>query len=131
MNTSSSAPSSDGVVAADPMQEARALAALAALAQDTRLRLFRTLVGAGPAGMTPSELMPMVGGAAATLSFHLKELSRAGLVVGKREGRFIRYSADIMRMNQLMDYLTAHCCQGEPCGDGRPMMACEAVFVKR
>lgn len=121
-----------GVAAADRMQETQALAALAALAQDTRLRLFRTLVGAGPEGMTPSELMPVLGGSAATLSFHLKELSRAGLVVGSRQGRFIRYSADIMRMNQLMDYLTAHCCQGEPCLDWRPGSAsCQLPSVER
>jgi ArsR family transcriptional regulator, arsenate/arsenite/antimonite-responsive transcriptional repressor len=81
-----------------------------------RLRIFRALVGAAPQGMTPAELASMLDVPASTLSFHLKELLHAGLVLQQRKGRSLIYSPSIVRMNALMDYLSAHCCQGAGCG---------------
>jgi DNA-binding transcriptional ArsR family regulator len=95
------------------MKTPEALAALTALAQDTRLAIFRKLVGAGPEGMTAGRIGTAVKAAPATLSFHLKELNRAGLVVASHEGRFVRYTASFTAMNELIDYLTAHCCGGD------------------
>jgi DNA-binding transcriptional ArsR family regulator len=92
--------------------EAQALAALAALAQASRLRVFRALVGAGPAGLTPGALSAMLDTPASTLSFHLKELTHAGLVSVQRDGRHLIYRPEIERMNALLAYLTAHCCVG-------------------
>lgn len=97
------------------MNEKAAVAALAALAQDARLRVFRALVGAGPDGMTPSALSAMLDIPASTLSFHLKELVHADLVSAEREGRNLHYRPALMRMNDLLAYLTAHCCQGQAC----------------
>lgn len=97
------------------MNEAAAVAALAALAQEARLRVFRALVGAGPDGMTPSALSAMLDIPASTLSFHLKELVHADLVSAEREGRNLHYRPALERMNDLLAYLTAHCCQGQAC----------------
>lgn len=97
------------------MNERAAVAALAALAQEARLRVFRALVGAGPAGMTPGALSAMLDIPNSTLSFHLKELVHAGLVGVEREGRNLHYRPDIARMNELLAYLTDHCCMGQPC----------------
>jgi len=97
------------------MDEVSAVAALAALSQRMRLRLFRALVGAGPQGMTPGVLSAMLDVPASTLSFHLKELTNAGLVTPERDGRNLIYRPAIEQMQALLDYLTAHCCQGEPC----------------
>jgi ArsR family transcriptional regulator, arsenate/arsenite/antimonite-responsive transcriptional repressor len=99
-----------------PMQEPDAVAALGALAQAMRLRVYRALIGAGPTGMTPGALSATLGVPASTLSFHLKELMRAGLVTQQREGRHLIYRPVIDRMNELLAYLSAHCCHGEPCG---------------
>lgn len=97
------------------MNEKAAVATLAALAQEARLRVFRALVGAGPEGMTPSALAAMLDIPASTLSFHLKELAHAGLVNIEREGRNLHYRPALDHMNELLAYLTDHCCQGEPC----------------
>jgi ArsR family transcriptional regulator, arsenate/arsenite/antimonite-responsive transcriptional repressor len=97
------------------MEEHDAVASLAALAQAMRLRVFRALVGAGPQGMTPGDLSLMLGVPASTLSFHLKELTHAGLVSQVREGRNLIYRPALAQMLALMDYLTAHCCQGAAC----------------
>jgi ArsR family transcriptional regulator len=97
------------------MDEKAAVTSLAALAQDARLRVFRALVGAGPAGMTPGALSAMLDIPNSTLSFHLKELVHAGLVSAEREGRNLHYRPAIARMNDLLAYLTAHCCMGQPC----------------
>ncbi|MEJ8837325.1 ArsR/SmtB family transcription factor [Ramlibacter sp. AN1133] len=97
------------------MEEKDAVAALAALAQPLRLRVFRAMVGAGPQGMNPGELAQMLGIAASTLSFHLKELVHAGMVSQEREGRNLIYRASLERMSELMDYLAAHCCLGAGC----------------
>ena len=96
--------------------EAAAVTALAALAQPVRLRVFRALVGAGPGGLTPGTLAATLGLAPSSLSFHLKELVHAGLVTQQRDGRHLIYRPEIDRMNRLLGYLTAHCCQGEDCG---------------
>ncbi|MFT3953218.1 MAG: helix-turn-helix domain-containing protein [Piscinibacter sp.] len=98
------------------MEETTAVTALAALAQPMRLRVFRALVGAAPTGMTPGELGAMLDVAGSTLSFHLKELVHAGLVTQEREGRNLIYRPSIAQMNALLEYLTAHCCQGADCG---------------
>ena len=97
------------------MEEQVAVASLSALAQGMRLRIFRVLVGAGPQGMTPGALSATLGVAASTLSFHLKELMRAGLVSQERDGRNLIYRPSIAHMNALLAYLTAHCCQGIAC----------------
>lgn len=88
---------------------------LSALAQETRLQIFRTLVVAGPEGLTPSLLSEHLGLPAATLSFHLKELSNAGLIGQRRESRNLFYSANFGQMNQLLSFLTENCCAGQPC----------------
>lgn len=95
------------------VEEKAAVAALAALAQQMRLRVFRALIGAGPGGMTPGALSAMLGIPASTLSFHLKELMRAQLVTQEREGRHLIYRPSIAHMNDLIAHLTAHCCQSE------------------
>ena len=100
------------------MNEKAAVAALAALAQEARLRVFRSLVGAGPAGMTPGALSVMLDIPASTLSFHLKELVHAGLVSAEREGRNLHYRPALGQMDQLLAYLTAHCCMGQSCSPG-------------
>ena len=97
------------------MQEKTAIAALAALAQTLRLRVFRALVGAGPSGMTPGALSALLDVPPSTLSFHLKELTHAGLVAPERDGRHLVYRPELGHMNALMDYLSAHCCQGAVC----------------
>ena len=97
------------------MEESTAVASLAALAQPLRLRVFRALVGSGPEGMTPGSLGTMLDVPASTLSFHLKELVRAGLVTQARDGRNLIYRPSLERMSQLMDYLLSHCCLGAGC----------------
>lgn len=98
------------------MEEKAAVDSLAALAQSMRLRVFRALVGAGPTGMTPGALSAMLDVPASTLSFHLKELMHAGLVKQQRDGRSLIYRPALEQMTALLDYLTAHCCQGAGCG---------------
>jgi len=97
------------------MTESDVVRSLAALAQESRLRVFRALVVAGPQGLTPGELVAPSGVSANTLSFHLKELSHAGLVTQERQGRNLIYRAAFGAMNELLAYLTDHCCQGQPC----------------
>ncbi|MCE2510522.1 MAG: helix-turn-helix transcriptional regulator [Alphaproteobacteria bacterium] len=93
-----------------------ALDALAALAQETRLRVFRLLVQEGPGGLSAGEIATKLKLAPATLTFHAAQLRHAGLVTSKREGRNILYRANFDSMNALMTYLTENCCQGEDCG---------------
>ncbi|WP_085317452.1 ArsR/SmtB family transcription factor [Derxia lacustris] len=102
------------------MEEQDVIKALAALAQPVRLRVFRALIVAGPEGLTPGVLGEQLEVAAATLSFHLKELMNAGLVSQERDGRFLIYRAAYARMNDLLGYLTAHCCAGQPCETTTP-----------
>jgi ArsR family transcriptional regulator, arsenate/arsenite/antimonite-responsive transcriptional repressor len=96
------------------MEIEEAVPALAALAQETRLSIFRLLVEAGPGGVAAGRIGEMLDVAPATLSFHLKELSHAGLVSSRQQGRFIYYSTDFERMAALMTFLTRNCCQGMP-----------------
>lgn len=103
------------------MDEQSAVTSLAALAQGMRLRIFRALVGAGPEGMTPSALGATLDVPGSTLSFHLKELMHAGMVSQERDGRNLIYRPSLERMNALLVYLTAHCCQASndtTCGVG-------------
>lgn len=97
------------------MEEIDAVRALGALANPVRLKAFRALVVAGQAGLTPGILQAQLGLPAATLSFHLKELSQAGLVSAERASRNLIYRAAFERMNDLIGYLTENCCAGEPC----------------
>lgn len=97
------------------MDEKTAVNSLAALAQAMRLRVFRALVGAALEGMTPGALSATLGVPASTLSFHLKELMQAGLVSQQRDGRHLIYRPSLGQMNDLLAYLTAHCCQGAAC----------------
>lgn len=97
------------------MEEEEVIQSLAALAQLARLRAFRALVVAGPQGLTPGSLSEALEVPASTLSFHLKELTHAGLVSQQRDGRHLIYRASFERMNGVLAYLTAHCCQGAQC----------------
>jgi ArsR family transcriptional regulator len=97
------------------MEEQDVIRSLAALAQPLRLQVFRALVVAGPQGLTPGRLSEQLGAPGATLSFHLKELMHAQLVSQERDGRHLIYRAAFERMNGLLAYLTAHCCEGEAC----------------
>jgi len=89
-----------------------AVTALAALAQETRLGIFRLLVEAGPEGVNAGSIAEQMDIPAATLSFHVAQLVRAGLVMARQERRFIFYSANFPAMDDLIAYLTDNCCQG-------------------
>jgi len=97
------------------MDEQQAVRCLAALAQTSRLAVFRALVVAGPTGQTPSALSEQLGLPASSLSFHLKELMHAELVTQERDGRHLIYRAHLAHMNTLLVFLTDNCCHGEPC----------------
>lgn len=107
------------------MDEKTAVVALSALAQGMRLRIFRALVGAGPQGLTPGALAATLGVPGSTLSFHLKELMHAGLVLQQRDGRHLIYRPELAHMNALLGYLVAHCCGGEPC-EVKPETQCSS-----
>jgi len=87
-----------------------AVLALGALAQDSRLAIYRLLVKRGPDGYSPTDLVEKMGIPAPTLSFHLRELQRAGLIASRRDGRFLYYSANFERMRGLIGFLTEKCC---------------------
>ncbi len=97
------------------MNEIDAIRSLAALAQEIRLRVFRALVVAGNSGLTPSHLSEQLNVASNTLSFHLKELTYAGLISQERQGRNLIYKASFATMDELLGYLTENCCQGAVC----------------
>ncbi len=97
------------------MHEADVIRALGALAQETRLRIFRMLVVAGPQGVLPGHMAEVLGTPPNALSFHLKELVHAGLASSERDGRHLIYRARFAQMNALLGFLTAHCCEGQPC----------------
>lgn len=99
-----------------------AVEALAALAQESRLAIFRLLVQAGQEGVAAGVLGEKLGIPPATLSFHLKNLSHAKLINSRTEGRYVIYSADYNEMNKLIDYLTEHCCAGDSiqCSSRKP-----------
>jgi ArsR family transcriptional regulator len=97
------------------METKQALSALAALAQESRLAAYRLLVQAGPAGMAASKVAEALDIAPSSLSFHLKELTHANLVIPRQEGRFVIYVAHFETMNCLLGFLTENCCGGNPC----------------
>ena len=92
-----------------------AVALLSALAQESRLAVFRLLVEAGPEGLCAGEIGERIGVPSATLSFHLAQLAHAGLVSARQQSRFIFYSANFEAMNGLVAFLTENCCGGQPC----------------
>ncbi len=94
------------------MKTPQALGALAALAQAHRLAVFRLLIEHTPTGLAAGDIAERLDLPPATLSFHLKELSHAGLIAGRQDGRFIWYSANVAVMNDLIAYLTRNCCAG-------------------
>ena len=96
------------------MNNDQALAALAGLAQKSRLAVFRHLIELGPDGACPGDIADAVGITATTLSFHLKSLSHAGLIDAEQNGRSITYRANFAAMQGLVDYLTDNCCGGKP-----------------
>ena len=105
------------------MESNIAVQALAALAHPMRLQVFRALVVAGPDGLNPGLLAEQLGLPPATLSFHLKELSQAGLAAAERDGRFLIYRAQYAQMDALMGFLSENCCAGQSCSP-RPKGAC-------
>jgi DNA-binding transcriptional ArsR family regulator len=94
------------------METKAAIEALSALAQETRLAIFRMLVEAGPDGLPAGVIAERLGVPASSLSFHLAHLTRAGLLVQRRASRLLIYSADFAGMNRLLAYLTENCCGG-------------------
>jgi len=106
------------------MEETRVVRALSALAHPMRLKAFRALVVAGLEGMTPGVLQEQLDIPPATLSFHLRELSQAGLVTAERASRNIIYRAAFDEMNALLGYLTENCCAGEACAIETTRAAC-------
>lgn len=105
------------------METKAVLAALAALAQESRLAAFRLLVQAGPAGLAASKIAEQLDIAPSSLSFHLKELSHAGLIAARQDGRFVYYSAQFDTMNGVLAFLTDNCCNGESCA-ATPVVSC-------
>lgn len=103
------------------MKTDTAVKALTALAQETRLSIFRLLVEAGGSGIAAGEIARHLGVPNATLSFHLKELANADLVRSRQESRFVYYAANFDAMNELLAFLTENCCGGQRCG---PAAAC-------
>jgi len=117
----------------ETMKSTDVIAGLAALAQESRLALFRLLVKRGPEGYTPTQLTEKLSVPAPTLSFHLKELQRAGLIEARREGRFLFYSPNFPHMNHLLQFLTDNCCSlaDQDCGTACAVPAAEAALPKR
>ena len=102
------------------MENKGAVITLSALAQESRLTIFRTLVQAGPDGMAAGKISETTGIPPSSLSFHLKEMSYAGIVNSRQESRYIYYSANFKVMNELLAFLTENCCAGNPCGVETP-----------
>ncbi len=96
------------------MKPAQVVKALSALAQPTRLALYRLLVARGPDGMAAGKVSEKLKVSPATLSFHFRTLSHAGLIESRQEGRFIYYAANYTVMNDMLAYLTENCCGGDP-----------------
>ncbi len=101
------------------METPGALRALEALAQDSRLAVFRLLVEAGPKGLAAGDIAEHMDLPAPTLSFHLSQLKNAGLLACRRDGRSLIYSADFEAMDELVGFLTENCCGGEQCAPAR------------
>jgi DNA-binding transcriptional ArsR family regulator len=111
------------------MDQEKAVAALAALAQDTRLSVFRLLVKAGPDGMIAGALAEAMDVPPSTMSHHLAKLEQAGLATSWRTSRLIHYAADYAGMQGLLGFLMADCCQGDPtlCAGLLSSITCDAV----
>lgn len=97
------------------METKHAISALAAIAQESRLAVFRLLVQAGPTGLIASKISEQLEIPPSSLSFHLKELSHAGMINVRQDGRFMIYTANFDTMNSLLGFLTENCCGGNPC----------------
>ena len=97
------------------MNDVDVVRALSALAQQSRLQIFRQLVVAGSHGMTPTRLVEALNLQGTALSFHLKELTNAGMITQERDGRNLIYRAAFSTMNELLAYLTVNCCDGQAC----------------
>ncbi len=95
------------------MKPAQVVKALAALAQPTRLAIYRLLVSVGPEGLAAGQIAEKLKVSPATMSFHFKSLSHAGLVESRQDGRFVYYAANFGVMNGMVDYLTQNCCGGD------------------
>ena len=119
------APDNDILFTANAMKSTQAVTILSALAQESRLAVYRLLIEHAPDGLAASAIAEKLGVPNATLSFHLKELAHAGLVVSKQSGRFVYYSPVIEAMNDLIGYLTDHCCSqsGAHCDAVGPLCA--------
>jgi DNA-binding transcriptional ArsR family regulator len=115
------------------MKSNNAIESLAALAQESRLAIFRMLIKRGPEGYTPTQIAEKLGLASPTLSFHLKELQRAGLLDVRRDGRFLYYRANLLHMNQLIGFLTENCCAlaDQDCRTECASTSAEAPITKR
>lgn len=96
------------------MKSSQVVTALAALAQPTRLAVYRLLVAGGPDGMAAGQVAEQLKVSPATLSFHFKTLSHAGLIASRQDGRFVYYAANFAVMNDMLAYLTENCCGGNP-----------------
>ncbi len=106
------------------MESSQVVEALAALAQPTRLAAYRLLVACGPEGMAAGQIAEKLNASAATMSFHFKTLSHAGLIVSRQDGRFVYYSANFEVMNGMVAYLTENCCGGNPAACNVPDKIC-------
>ena len=109
------------------METKEIVGALSALAQETRLAIFRLLVETGPQGLAVGTIAETLALANATLSFHLKELTSAGLTNAAPNGRSIIYSANFATMNGLVEYLTENCCAGAGCAPGKSPIAASVI----
>ncbi|MFA6062676.1 MAG: metalloregulator ArsR/SmtB family transcription factor [Gallionella sp.] len=106
------------------MDASKVVKALAALAQSTRLETYRLLVACGPEGMAAGQIAERLNASAATMSFHFKTLSHAGLIESRQDGRFVYYSANFDVMNGMVAYLTENCCGGNPAACNLPDKVC-------
>lgn len=113
------------------MNSENAVTALGALAQDTRLAVFRLLVRAGPEGISAGDIAHTVGATPSTLSHHLGLLERAGLATSRRSGRMLFYAANYPGTRGLLAFLMENCCQGNPdlCGNLMPATSCEPALT--
>lgn len=109
------------------MTEHDVVRALAALAQQSRLQIFRQLVVAGDAGLTPTRISAALELPSTSLSFHLKELANASLITQERDGRNLIYRAAFGPMNEVLRFLTLNCCEGQPCELAEVTATCETA----
>lgn len=107
------------------METKHTVAALAAIAQESRLNVFRLLVQAGQSGLPAGKVSELTNIPPSSLSFHLKELTHANMVTSRQEGRFVIYSANFETMNALIAFLTENCCAGVPCTPDNPACTTE------